>query len=82
MIIYMNLKTTKMSEYKFYFDSDTVDYYVNFEELNGWASTAMRIYEYVADECDWDGETDMRALYLNLLTQVEDKIEDKINSWE
>ena len=63
-----------MSEYKFYFDPDTVDYYVNFEELNGWASTAMRIYEYVADECDWDGESDMRALYLDLLTQVEDKI--------
>jgi len=52
----MNLKTTKMSEYKFYFDEDTVNYYVEFEELNGWASTAMRIYEYVADECDWDGE--------------------------
>jgi hypothetical protein len=70
----MNLKTTKMSEYKFYFDEDTVNYYVNFQDANGWASTAMRIYEYVADECDYDGETDMRALYLDLLNQVEDKI--------
>lgn len=64
----------KFSKSKFYWDSDTIDYYVNFEELNGWASTAMRIYEYVADECDWDGESDMRALYLDLLTQVENKI--------
>ena len=69
-----NLKATKMSEYKFYFGSDTVDYYVNFQDRNGWASTAMRIYEYVADECDYDGKTDMRAVYLDLLTQVEDKI--------
>ena len=74
MIIYMNLKTTKMSEYKFYFDPYTVDYYADFKESSGWASTAMRIYEYVADECDWDGESDMRALYLDLLTQVENKI--------
>jgi len=72
----MNLKTTKMSEYKFYFDPDTVNYFANFEELNGWASTAMRIYEYVADECDWEDEKDMRALYLDLLTQVEDKINE------
>ena len=74
MIIYMNLKTTKMSEYKFYFDEDTVDYYVNFQDGNGWASAAFEIYKYVADECDYDGETDMRALYLDLLNQVEDKI--------
>ena len=82
----MNLKITKMSklkytkeyitdnENKFYWDSDTIDYYANFEELNGWASTAMRIYEYVADECEWSDEKDMRALYLDLLTEVEDKI--------
>lgn len=63
-----------MSESKFYWDSDTIDYYVNFEELNGWASTAMRIYEYVADECEWSDEKDMRALYLDLLTEVEDKV--------
>jgi len=70
----MNLKTTKMSEYKFYFDEDTVNYYAEYNYLNGWASTAMRIYEYVADECEWSDEADMRALYLDLLTQVEDKV--------
>ena len=74
----MNLKATKMSEYKFYFDEDTVNYYANFQDGNGWASTAMRIYEYVADECDYDGETDMRALYLDLLNQVEDKINEEL----
>lgn len=65
------------NENKFYWDSDTIDYYVNFEEVNGWASTAMRIYEYVADECDWGDEKDMRALYLDLLTQVENKINEE-----
>ena len=65
------------NENKFYWDSNTIDYYVNFEEVNGWASTAMRIYEYIADECEWSDEKDMRALYLDLLTQVEDKINEE-----
>ena len=82
MIIYMNLKTTKMSESKFYWESDTIDYYVtgfrNCEFGNGWAGTALEIYKYIADECDYDNESDMRALYLDLLEQVEDKINEKL----
>jgi hypothetical protein len=70
----MNLKTTKMSEYKFYFDEDTVNYYVKESEKFGNFHTAFEIYKYIADECDYDGETDMRALYLDLLKQVEDGI--------
>jgi hypothetical protein len=72
----MNLKTTKMSEYKFYFDEDTVNYYVKESEKFGNFHTAFEIYKYIADECDYDGETDMRALYLDLLKQVEDKINE------
>jgi hypothetical protein len=59
---------------EFYWDSETINYYAEFNYLNGWASTAMKIYEYVADECDWDGEEDFRSLYSDLLDQVEDKI--------
>ena len=60
-----------MSKNKFYWNSETIDYYVEYNYLNGWASTALRIYEYVADECDWDGEEDLRSLYFDLLNQVE-----------
>lgn len=71
-----------MSESKFYWDSDTIDYYVtgfkNCEFGNGWASTAFEIYKYVADECEWESETDMRAVYLDLLMRVEDKINEKL----
>ena len=49
-----------MSESRFYWDSDTIDYYAGL--TNGWAVTAFEIYKYVADECDYDGESDMRAL--------------------
>lgn len=59
---------------KFYWDSETINYYVEYNHLNGWASTALRIYEYVADECDWDGEEDFRSLYSDLLNQVEEKV--------
>ena len=72
MIIYMNLKTNKMSKSRFYWDSDTIDYYAGL--TNGWAVTAFEIYKYVADECEWSDEKDMRALYLDLLTEVEDKV--------
>ena len=59
---------------KFYWDSETISYYVEYNYLNGWASTALRIYEYVADECDWDGEGDLRSLYFDLLNRVEEKL--------
>lgn len=70
----------KFSKNKFYWDSDTIDYYVtgfrNCEFGNGWAGTAHEIYKYIADECDYENESDMRALYLDLLEQVEDKINE------
>jgi len=71
-----------MSKYRFYFDSDTVDYYAEgFKQTqfgNGWAGTALAIYKYIADECEWEDEADMRLLYLDLLEQVEDKINEQL----
>ena len=64
----------KFKNRKFYWDSDTIDYYADYQDANGWANTAFKIYKYVADECEWSDEADMRALYLDLLTQVENNI--------
>jgi hypothetical protein len=63
-----------MSESKFYWDGDTIDYYVKESRKFGNFHTAFEIYKYVADECDWEDEADMRAVYLDLLLQVENKI--------
>ncbi len=67
-----------MDKYNFHWDSDTINYYatgfLNCEISNGWAGTALEIYKFVADECDYDDESDFRKLYLDLLAQVEDKI--------
>lgn len=63
-----------MTRYEFYFDQSTINYYVEYNYLNGWASTALRVYEYVADECDWEDEEDLRNLFLDLLNQIEDKL--------
>ena len=57
-------------ENKFYWDGDTINYYVELEEKKGWVATAFEIYKYVADECDWDGEADLRSLYLDLMNEV------------
>lgn len=66
-----------MDKHKFYFNDTILDYYTGYQEANGWASTAMRIYEYAADECTWEYDADMRELYLDLLEQVEDKIREQ-----
>lgn len=63
-----------MTRYEFYFDQSTINYYVEYNYINGWASTALRVYEYVADECDWEDEEDLRNLFLDLLNQIEDKL--------
>ena len=50
-----------MDKYKFYFNPATVDYYVdgfrNCEFGNGWAGTALEIYKFISDECDYDDES-------------------------
>jgi hypothetical protein len=63
-----------MKTAKFYWNKETIDYYADFNYLNGWAITAIKIYEYVADECDWVDEEEFRLLYADLLDQVEEKI--------
>lgn len=63
-----------MTRYEFYFDQSTIDYYVDYNYLNGWANTALKVYEYVADECEWEDEEDLRNLFLDLLNQIEDKL--------
>ena len=43
-----------MKENKFYWErmaklySDTIDYYAEYQDANGWSSTAFEIYKYVA----------------------------------
>ena len=67
-----------MDKDKFHWDSDTINYYADYQDANGWSGTALEIYKYIADECDYDDESDMRALYLDLLEQVEDKINEAL----
>ena len=74
----VNLNSKVMKENKFYWDSDTIDYYAEYQDANRWSSTAFEIYKYVADECDYEDESDMRALYLDLLKQVENKINKEL----
>ena len=63
-----------MSESKFYWDGDTIDYYAKESRKFGNFYTAFEIYKYVADECEWKNEADMRAVYLDLLLKVENRI--------
>ena len=66
---------------KFYWDSNTIDYYVGCQDANGWSVIDIEVYKNVTDKRDWEDEKDMRALYLDLLTEVEDKINKEEYEW-
>ena len=58
----------------FYWNEDTVDYYVRHEETNGWPSTATRILEFVTNECDLEEDETVIDLFRSLSEAVYNKI--------
>ena len=66
-----------MNKYKFRWDNGKIDYYADYQDANGWAGTALEIYKYVAFLCNNHFDSDFRKLYLDLLEQVEDKINEQ-----
>jgi hypothetical protein len=61
---------------EFYWNPETLDYYVNLYDLNGFALVAIRVLDFVTNECSLeDGETE-EQLFASLMTQIEDKIQN------
>jgi len=61
---------------EFYWNPETLDYYVDLCDLNGFALVAIRVLDFVTNECDLeDGET-IEQLFASLMTQVENKIQN------
>ena len=64
-----------MENTKFYWNPETIDYYVDLYDLNGFASVAIRVLDFVTNECSLeDGET-TEQLFASLITQIEDNIQ-------
>jgi hypothetical protein len=66
---------------EFYWNEETVDYFADLYDLNGWAHAAQRIFSFVLNECDvQDGES-LQDLFNDLTVKVENRIFKKNEEW-
>ena len=57
----------------FVWRDETLQYFVDRLDADGWAAVAIHIYEFVHNECDLeDGETEL-DLFTDLCEQVQEK---------
>jgi hypothetical protein len=68
-----------MKEYAW--NEDTIDYFVELYDLNGWAHVSQRALAFVLDDCEvQDGET-YQDLFGDLINKIEDKILKEEYEW-
>ena len=60
---------------EFYWNDETIDYYVDLYVLNGFAHVAIRVLDFVTNECSLEDGESVEDLFASLITQVEDKIQ-------
>jgi len=66
---------------EFTWNEDTIDYFAELHDLNGWAHVAQRVLSFVTHECDLeDGET-TQDLFNNLIVKIEDKVIKEKEEW-
>ena len=65
---------------QFTWNEETIDYFADLYDLNGWAHVAQRVLSFVTHECDLeDGET-TQDLFNDLIVKIEDKAKFSIFS--
>jgi hypothetical protein len=66
---------------EFTWNEETIDYFVELHNLNGWAYVAQKVISFVNNECDLeDGET-TQDLFNDLIVKIEDKINKEEYEW-
>ena len=60
---------------EFYWNDETINYYVDLYDLNGFALVAIRVLDFVTNECSLEDGESVEDLFASLITQVEDKIQ-------
>ena len=60
---------------EFYWNDETINYYVDLYDLNGFAHFAIRVLDFVTNECSLEDGESVKDLFASLITQVEDKIQ-------
>jgi hypothetical protein len=79
MKIQLDIKATNMKE--FTWNEETIDYFAELYDLNGWAHVSQRVLSFVTHECDLeDGET-TQDLFNDLIVKIEDKVNKEEYEW-
>jgi len=60
---------------EFYWNDETINYYVDLYDLNGFALVAIRVLDFVTNECSLEDGESVEDLFASLITQVENKIQ-------
>ena len=64
------------------FHKETIDFFVDMEEANGWSHTSYRILQYLlADQIEYESNNDnesIQDLFKDLTEQVENKINKQL----
>ena len=64
------------------FHEETINFFVDMEEANGWSHTSYRILQYLqADQIEYESNNDnesIQDLFKDLTEQVENKINKQI----
>ena len=75
----LDIKATNMKE--FTWNEETIDYFAELYDSNGWAHVSQRVLSFVTHECDLeDGET-TQDLFNDLIVKIEDKINKEEYEW-
>jgi hypothetical protein len=71
---------------EFYWNPETIEYYVDLYDLNGFALVAIRVLDFVTNECSLEDGESVEDLFASLITKVEvgfskiTQIEDNIQN--
>ena len=64
------------------FHKETIDFFVDMEDANGWSPTSYRILQYLqADQIEYESNNDnesIQDLFKDLTEQVENKINKEL----
>jgi hypothetical protein len=56
---------------EFYWNPETIEYYVDLYDLNGFALVAIRVLDFVTNECSLEDGESVEDLFASLITKVE-----------
>lgn len=66
---------------EFYWNEETIDYFAELYDLNGWAHVSQRIFSFVLNECDVQDDETYQDLFNDLIVKVEDKVLKEEYEW-